>query len=170
MNRIRLTKKQRRLLKKKKPHRLKITPDEPLPKKMSQCLKLALRDLRRCEKKKRYRVEMDVAFHHPNDDGTCSVDVGGALTALTLGGQGRLRLVPMMFERKTYDMLCAVSVLVSGNISGAIRMLYPEKHSDVAVRKHGLPLHVDITPYDKSPRQFRRDLRRLAALMGLRGL
>lgn len=88
--------------------------------KLSELLRLAVKDAQKAENDPRYRLKMDV-WHSPN--GTCAVCLAGSVMAFTLGANPKKYLEWSDFEGPIARALCAIDSMRSGNIYDAVEDL-----------------------------------------------
>lgn len=133
--------------------------EEPvvLPRVPSQLIRLALKDLAKCEKSPLYEVDMS-GWHIPiPPNGTramCSVCLAGAVMAQSLQ-------VPLLANEQpwtpkhldNFNQLMALDSLRKGRVSTALRILGLPDAGD-----HDRPVHY----YGMDPKRFRRDMLKLA--------
>lgn len=123
-----------------------------LPNKPSQLLEVALSDLAKVERSKKYRVKMN-AYHEPCGK-ICQVCLAGAVMAKTLDVDKSLFKRPWSFNTATSKKLHALDALRLGDIGGAFTEL------GIKTPK-GLRENVFVTEYQTSPRDFKKDLRKI---------
>lgn len=85
-----------------------------LPEKLSACILLALKDLEKTEKDKRYYIDFDNDFHTPN--GKCVVCFAGSVMAQTLKVPIEDEVGPANFSNHNANRLRALDAIRSGNI------------------------------------------------------
>lgn len=129
-----------------------------LPSKPSALIRVALKDLDRVERNKKYRVDMNV-WHEPN--GQCAVCFAGAVMT---------RAIPptenYLFSKFPRDMEAkfdALDSLRGGLIDFALDSMNMPKPPK-------LPKYVIITPYSVSAKGFKKDMCSLACLLEKHGL
>ena len=91
-----------------------------LPRKLAPLLRLALDDLRKVERSKRYEVNMG-DWHSPNS--YCSVCLAGSVIAKTLDSDPKREIGPWNFGIKTQCALVALDHLRKGLVSSALGSL-----------------------------------------------
>lgn len=139
---------------KSKPPKL---PDTP-----SALIRLALLDLEKCEKSKRYEVNMG-EWHTPN--GVCKVCLAGSVMAQTMHCSPQKLLVPNseFFDRDTYTKLSALNEFRTGSIEFGFY--------DIGIDKpDSIPNDMDVADYHLGPTRFKRDMRKLATMLAKEGL
>jgi hypothetical protein len=133
-----------------------------LPDKPSALIRLALRDLEKCERSKRYGINM-AEWHKPN--GVCEVCLAGAVMAKTLSVPANVHLDPFAMLPHQDDSarkLIALDYFRCGQVNAGIinmgvtcgRYIGPER----------------ITNYLDNKPQFKKDMRKLAAMLAKEGL
>lgn len=137
-----------------------LRPPKPLPNKPSKLIRLALADLEKIERSKRYRVDMG-QFHNPIDTkprraveaDRCAVCFAGSVMAKTAGAPRGRWLFPVDYDPDTHMKLVALDRFRLGDIIiGLVSMgLAPIEEEERA-----------ICHYDVDPKQFKRDMRKLA--------
>ncbi len=124
-----------------------------LPDKSSALIRLALADLVKCERSKKYKIDMET-WHTPNSQ--CAVCLGGAVMAQTFGkGSGYIGS-PTDFPWNTGDKFYALNLFRQGNCDQAFGWLSLERYA-------GQKFNRNIVEYDDDPTAFKRDMRKLAA-------
>ncbi len=124
-------------------------------KKMSRLIKIALADLAKVERSKKYVVDMD-AWHGPVDDGDevrCAVCFAGSVMAKSLKENLTRSFDPTNFisSRQLY----ALNYLRHGYTRSAACELGVDMDKAAPYIRY-------ITPYEDSPTQFKKDMRKLA--------
>ena len=132
--------------KKKKPK----LPDLP-----SELIRLALADLEKVERQRKYVVDMAV-WHSPESK-RCVVCLAGSVIAKSLGGAIGDELGPASFDEATEKKLCALDHYRDGEVYAATVKLGREWPENEQLREI-----VDITEYSEDPDQFHADMHRLA--------
>lgn len=136
--------------------------------KLSVLLKIALEDLIKCEKDKKYKINMSVWYI---DNSHCSVCMAGSVLAQSLRkdtnkvikslcNKDQIDLMPQDYyiindDNDIESKLTAIDSLRQGDIDEAILRLgldYPKTEID---------LYTDVIDYRTSPSLFKRDIRRL---------
>lgn len=133
--------------------------EKPLPNKPSALILLALKDLAKIERSKKYRVNMQ-HWHDPN--GKCKVCFAGSVMAKTLGVIPESYARPSQFDYTTANKLFALNSFRIGELSNGL--------SEMNIRHpKTLPVYVEISNYDpkssKSRAAFRQDMRGLVKLL-----
>lgn len=124
-----------------------------LPDKPSALIRLALADLVKCERSKKYRIDMEF-WHMPNSQ--CAVCLAGAVIAKTLGADSGRYVGPSDFLNDTYRKLCALNAFRTGSCRAGFEYL---RRSVI----RGRSFYRDIVDYEDDPKEFKRDMRKLAA-------
>jgi hypothetical protein len=135
-------------------------PDTP-----SELLTVALADLAAVERDPRYRINMG-SWHVPEEDGTCSVCLAGAVMARTLDMNPLKPLGPCdagVLEESLENKLQALDELRNGDLREALELLGMDLPEHLAAR-HRIP------GYEDDPHGFRRELHKLAGLMRSEGI
>lgn len=146
-----------------------------LPRKLSDLILLALDDLAKVERSKKYQVNMGT-WHDPNFDDQsqypCQVCFAGAVIAKTLRTEPNREATPEDFPPPTSNRLLALDALRSGNLYAALlNMGLPFlKAGVVADAAESLRLMDQLTPYEFDRRGFKRSMRKVAAFLQERGL
>ena len=144
-----------------------------LPSKLSDLLELALKDLAKVEKSKKYRVNMQV-FHMPEEDetrfwgetrkakpnGVCTVCMAGALLA------GTCKVPRTTFENEIaspdlWSKLYAVDSLRTGHVCGA----YKEINGWMCDVPASIPDVIKVADYHEDKPQFKKDMRKIVKLL-----
>lgn len=134
-----------------------------LPKKLSALILLAVEDLKRVERSKRYLVNMNV-FHDSFGGGKCSVCFAGAVIAGTLGKDPAGHFYPDDFSEDVADRLFALDFLRMGDVGSALSRLGEEMPD-------GLDFNADVPTYTaSSKRRFKLAMRRIAKTLAEHGL
>lgn len=131
-----------------------------LPDKPSALIRLALKDLEKCERSRKYKINMSV-WHEPN--GKCSVCMAGAIMAQRLNCDPGKELAPWqdgLFDADTRGKLDAVDWFRMGCVDMGLHgmgidRIYPDQK---------------VTDYHRDRSQFKRDMRKLASLLAKEGL
>lgn len=125
-----------------------------LPDKLSDLIELALSDLAKVERSKRYAVDMKF-FHRPKG-GTCHVCFAGAVMAKTLGNPINQHVVPSINEY--HSQLIALDVLRHGHMDRVFQLIQRTKPQVI-------PDRIDIPDYKYGRAGFKRALRKLVRLL-----
>lgn len=141
-----------------------------LPHKMSALIMLALGDLMKVERSKRYTVNMGI-WHEPHGEepseqtptGPCSVCFAGSVMAKTLDAPITNTRFPENFSNHNNAALYALNSLRQGQVDSAAAHLGKSWRRYSRFCRH-------ITRYDQSPKLFRSDMRRLAHDLAKAGL
>jgi hypothetical protein len=139
-----------------------LTIVDTLPNKPSEFLELALVDLAKVERSKKYVVNM-MEIHSPrNGNAPCEVCLAGGVLAMTCK-------VPRdefcSFDDVTDTLenkLCAIDYFRQGDIERAFYVLHVEKPKYL-VRA------VDVANYQYDKRQFKKDMRELIRMLKMFG-
>lgn len=136
-----------------------------LPDKPSELILAALADLTVVARKTRtYRVNMG-EWHNPHIGNKCNVCLAGSVIANRLMVSPGEDAYPGIFDNDTRLKLRALNTIRSGNIQDFLFNL-PTSPTHPA----GVPVCVPVAIYEASPKNFRRDLRRIAAMLAKAGL
>lgn len=125
----------------------------------SKLIYIALADLAKAEKSKKYDIDMDFDWHGLLGD-ICIVCLAGSVMAFSLGADQTKDLTPLDMKAN-YWQLMALNSLRNGNVIEACHQLGLPQRVD---------LNTDITPYRTSPTAFRCDMEALAAKLEREGL
>jgi len=131
-----------------------------ISKKPSTAITQALDDLRKVERNKKYRVDMDVwhdAIDLEDDWGEadqCVVCLAGATMAKTLNKAPTDALSPSSFNRKVKNQLLGLDEFRTGRARYALKLF--------GVRNAPYDFDREIADYETDRLQFYRDLRKLA--------
>lgn len=145
-----------------------------LPNKPSELIKVALADLAKCERSKKYVIEMG-NWHVLRPNNKCEVCFAGAVMAKTLK-LGGISLdadwVPRNFgchfDEDTASKLYALDDLRTGDIAEALDVL---KVLEVPSSARALVTEgMEVCDYRKNKAQFKRDMNRLAKELSKYGL
>lgn len=128
-----------------------------LPRVPSKLIYIALADLAKAEKSKKYMVIMGI-WHWPTID-WCAVCFAGSVMAFSLNADPTDSLGPSSMPAN-YDQLLAINFLRVGGVFHAYRQLGLQ----------GADLNTNIRPYKDNPDGFRRDMKNLAAKLEREGL
>lgn len=123
-----------------------------LPDKPSDLIRLALSDLARCERSPKYEIDMG-DWHRPN--GKCLVCLAGSVMAKTLEAPMHKRWWPKDFPDQG-GKLIALDRFRRGDVDIAFEAL--GFHYSAADRL----TYRSICPYSRDPKQFRKDMFKLA--------
>lgn len=131
-----------------------------LPKKPSELIRVALKDLRRAERqKKKYVIDMDV-WHEPN--GKCAVCLAGACMTRVLPPDVDYVFGGVTFSEATSRSIRALNCLRCGDVEGAYAVLRRRK-------PEAIPETVTVAEYRRNKDKFYRDMRKLATLLAKHG-
>lgn len=136
------------------PHKIKNTA---LPRKPSKLIRLALADLTRVERSKKYVVDMD-HFHFPNFDPdrvTCSVCFAGAVMAKTLDANPKIFHLPSEYPPKVRDQLAALDQFRQGKVADGLLYLGIAKPQGIGSTR-------TVFPHESDPAEFKADMHKLA--------
>lgn len=177
-----------------------VMPDDPrygsllfgLATRLSEVMRIALRDLRKVEAAdKLYRVDMG-SFHEydgdadadaDEDDGPkCSVCFAGSVMAFSLAAKINKNVNPNDFEPAVERKLLAIDALREGSVVTALNVMYGEDDSngDYLTPKSEIKtaewvdrvsnLKNCMTSYENDPDTFKDEIEVLIALMQYKGL
>lgn len=139
-----------------------------LPNKLSECILVALRDLEKCEKNPKYKINMRI-WHSPEkrtEDGDyipCNVCFAGAVMANTLKVKRSSSLNPSRFSKDVQYKLDALDEARVGHIENALKPFsnsWNSKKIEEYFHTHGYGF--DVAIYYKNPKKFKDDMRELA--------
>jgi hypothetical protein len=129
-----------------------------LPKKLSACVKLALEDLAKVERSKRYEVHMGY-FHEPDTfefgNDKCVVCFAGAVMAKSLGTSPDRCVVPDSFDDYNQVRLKALDELRSGDVEYALGYM------GIRIKN----TYVPIPRYDEDRKGFKRGMRKVIKVL-----
>ena len=129
-----------------------------LPEKPSALIRLALRDLEKVERSRRYVVDMSV-YHVPN--GHCRVCFAGSVMAYTLKVARDFNSVAT-YQLPERGKMNALDCARRGDVGSMFEYLgrsMPKK----------IEPYFDVRPYDEDKKGFKRDMRKLAATLARAG-
>lgn len=126
--------------------------DVILPRIPSDLIELALADLVKCERSKKYIIEMD-NWYVPHDTGPCEICLAGAVMAMSLG-DGQKELQPTDFPKNSNKLL-ALNYFRQGDVTYGGQGL---NISSLKLKEFDR----DITEYYDNPGMFKREMRKLA--------
>jgi hypothetical protein len=129
------------------------------PKKLSALLQLAYNDLRKCERSKKYVIDM-VQWFLPVGKGVCHVCMAGAVMAQKklADENAEFEVCPSQCGAGWDGALRAIDNLREGNMVRAFREMF-------ATRPLSIPQIVDMADYHKDRPQFGRDIRKLIKML-----
>lgn len=130
-----------------------------LPDKPSELIRLALDDLAKVERSKRYVVNMN-GWHEPN--GRCAVCLAGAVMAQHFGASPKQNMFPSDYHEETCGKLQALDHFRLGWADDGIDCMDLEPNDSVTNR--------DIPGYSDDRPGFKRALRKLAKDLEKEGL
>lgn len=133
-----------------------------LPDKPSELIRLALKDLSKCERSKRYEVDME-KWHSP-EAGRCLVCLAGAVMANTLRVSPEVKTTPsrLCISGSGNNKLLALDYFRKGHILCGLE--------SIGIDYRALPAAVVVTQYWIDPKAFKRDMRRMATMLEQAGL
>lgn len=132
-----------------------------LPNKPSELTRVALRDLSRVERSKAYQVNFGY-WHKPDTDiGKCLVCFSGAVIAKTLNTPIDLSVHPNHFKKQDERKLWALNDFKAGDITDGLMEMHIGARTIQRVYKK-LGACTLVTQYKHSPKEFKRDMRKLA--------
>jgi len=127
-------------------------------KKPSKLIRIALADLTKVERSKKYEVNMDIYHSGQWGETKCAVCFAGAVMAKSLGTATETTVGPTSFKSKR--QLRALDDLRLGDVTDALGSLGRIK-SETAERKYR-HLNRTIVDYHLDPNKFKRQMRALA--------
>lgn len=134
-----------------------------LPNKPSKLLELALKDLRAVEADGRYIVDMCTYHNKRSKGGKCHVCLAGAVMAKSLKAKCGESYAPYSYEAGVRDQLFTLKCFCDGVISFGLLFTSTPIPPD-------LPDFVGVTPYEESPSEFKRDMKKIIKLLKKAGL
>jgi hypothetical protein len=149
-------------------------------KKLSTLLRLALKDLARAERSKRYVINMGT-WHEPvqaydastgscQETGKCQVCLAGSVIAGTLNADLSECVEPCDYEVgrdcTTVNKLYALNSIRQGHIQSALQSIGRLKmwHAHKT-----LPSSIDVTKYESDPKLWRRQMNNIIKLLKRHG-
>lgn len=132
-----------------------------LPRKLSRLILVALEDLEKVERSKRYVVDMKL-FHVPID-GVCHVCFAGGVMAMRLGCS------PQTFQSEAFEEMDIETARKLFALNYARTGKFQFAAGELGFSYEVIP-DSDITPYESNPAQFKADMRSAAAMLAARGL
>jgi hypothetical protein len=137
-----------------------------LPKKLSDCLAIAIADLTAVEKQKsKYVVDMR-SWHGPELDdfgwettGKCAVCFAGAVMARTLETTPDKDAIPGDFGRYNAQRFSALDALRTGSLAEALYCV------GIKETPFGLSSDVTVDEYECNPIAFKKDMKKVEALL-----
>ena len=137
-----------------------------LPNLLSNLIEVAVTDLEKVEKSRRYSIEMSV-WHEPDPDtGHCDVCLAGSVIAFTLKEDHTKRVVSSSFDDATKNKLNALDYARCGAIDQALYVLKGEG-ALWAPATGGWP---SVPSYSDGHDAFKAALREVATTLRERGL
>jgi hypothetical protein len=131
-----------------------------LPKKLSELIRLALTDLRKVERNKNYKVDMNT-WHTPN--GVCRVCLAGAVMAGTLGADPTTVAAPSYYGRDS-GKLAALDEVRCGYLEDAIRAFTGKPAAQ------NVPFHKPMPEYTpRTKTKFHAAMRKVATQLAKLG-
>lgn len=97
-----------------------------LPNKLSELLRLAVRDAQAVEQRDGYRLDM-LVFHEPRRGGSCAVCMAGAVIANTLEGDPSCDLAPADFDQDTWRLWAIDSMRQGAFVDALNELLHPNE-------------------------------------------
>lgn len=135
-----------------------------LPKKLGALVRLAIADLRQVAKDSRYAVDMH-SWHGRPYEAVCHVCFAGAVMARSLATPHNLSIGPgalansSRISQKDERRLYALDALRLGSIWLGVYRLCKGKITPLPT---GCPETITVVPYDVDPKQFFRDMNKVA--------
>lgn len=152
-----------------------------LPKKLSEAILVALKDLAAAERSKNLVINMGT-WHDPIDSlfgpgvetkpkAKCEVCFAGSVMAGTLGVKDTEQVVPDDFGENTRDMLLALDSVREGDLYEAVNHINTDWAWDDAFWENNwLPKGVTVHNYDVDPKAWKADMRKISRLLQKAGL
>ena len=148
-----------------------------LPATLGELLELAIDDLERAERDPGYIISLEQAWHHAVADG-CAVCMAGAVMAISLKAERRVRLEPRDFNEITKRKLLAINAMRVGDITLALDYVNPDNSAEQWSKARDLstnPFDGDERDgsqeaYEAGPEDFKARFRQLAAKLKEAGL
>ncbi len=137
----------------------------PLPDKPSELILAALHDLSMVEKSKKYVVNMTASWHSGVSmmRDKCTVCLAGAVISQRFESDHTLYRPASFFGQMAQRKFHALNSFRRGEIGDAFLSLEMR-------RPKGIPSEFQITPYDDGPRKFRKDMKKMAAMLKRNGV
>jgi len=150
---------------------------DSLPDTLGELVDIALKDEDQAFKNKDYRVDMDM-WHQPGVDNktdtqVCYVCLAGVVMAYELGIKPIEVARPLCFiDRAVYRKLLALDEIRKGNIDYAYKNFYDVswETADKALETYQIPPFIEVTPYEGSRTEWRRNLSLIARILQKRGI
>lgn len=127
-----------------------------LPDKPSKLIEIALADLAKVEKSKKYKVDM--TWYHAGSGiigPECAVCFAGAVMAKTLHATITEDIIPDDYDEDTAQKLRAINRFRQGDLASAYRALERKM-------PFGLSHQIQVTSYEDNPAKFKREMAELA--------
>jgi hypothetical protein len=142
-----------------------ITNSINLPEKLSECIRLALKDEQIMHDSPFYEMDMEV-YHQIRDDehSVCSVCFAGAVIAGTLNTPHDKYVNPINFDEHTANRLYALDYIRTGYIEDALDQL------EVSSETHFMPDTKKVRFYNSNRKGWRRDMLTIANELQAQGL
>lgn len=131
-----------------------------LPKTPSKLLAIALTDLVKVERSKKYVVAMNT-WHLANDPDRCQVCLAGAVMAKTLKADDQLTLEPDHFGINS-EKLQAINYFRVGYIEQACAVLEIRNKLEADV--------ISMPSYENSPQEFKKQMRKMIKTLAKVGM
>lgn len=142
-------------------------PAVPLPDKPSALIRVAMADLKKCERDPRYTIDMMQWHEFDEMENTCAVCFAGAVMAKSLKVADPLDSKnytdPFKFGGDTQRKLQALNQLRAGEIDNGLRLLRVSRPAEV-------PMTIFVERYENKPKQFHRQMEAMAAMLEGHGL
>lgn len=128
-----------------------------LPNKSSRLLTVAMADLAKAERSRKYIIEM-MNWHHPikfgENKGKCAVCLAGAVMAYSLKADHGQTTNPISFEES--NKLLALNYFRQGQVSRGLTMMGVECETSWP-----LDPEIRVTDYEKDSKLFKLDMKRV---------
>lgn len=133
-----------------------------MPDKPSKLLKLALHDLKLCEKDSNYNINMEVFHQKILGDKACSVCLAGAIMAKSLKAEKTKFCVPTYFP--SWRKLEAVDYFRNGKIRDGLRSMCLPLPETLLIHDF------TITPYEENKKLFKKDMKAMIKYLKKQGM
>lgn len=142
-------------------------PAATLPDKPSALIRVAMADLKKCERDPRYTIDMAMWHAYDETTNTCAVCFAGAVMAKSLKAadpltEGNYR-DPYSFGSIVRHKMQALNQFRAGEVEDGLERLRIVRPSD-------MPRRIDVVRYEDQPVHFHRQMEAMAAMLEGHGL
>ncbi len=142
-----------------------------LPDKLSSLITVALKDLERVERSKKYKVYME-NWHVPNSH--CSVCLAGAVMSRVVSPKQRVGYLEI-FDNLLWNKFNALNYIREGRVRSALEMLnvpllYNYYDGCVSFNGQRIDARIDVTTYWVDRKQWHLDMKKIVKLLRRVGL